>query len=233
MENETKALEEASKATQEIAKTTGKFIDATSELGSFVSQYIGGPLEQAMGLVQDKLAYMQWERQARYIRKSNELIRELGLMGRIRPVQMKLAIPILQAASLEEDDELQDIWVRLLANAANPDFEYEITPAFINILNNFGPLEAKILEKVNSSESSEFFGVPIAGLPDFIHDEYAGFHDGPSEDAKVAIWNLIRLGCLEDVDRLSSKVKITQLGKALFRACSLPSKQTAPPVSND
>ena len=60
-----KAVIETAKAAQEVAKTTGKGIDAGLELGGFFARFTGGPLEQASGIVEDKLRYMRWERQVR------------------------------------------------------------------------------------------------------------------------------------------------------------------------
>ncbi len=58
-------MSEESKAIEEVAKTTGKAIDASRELGGFLSKYVGGSLEQAMGIVEDKLKYLRFERKVR------------------------------------------------------------------------------------------------------------------------------------------------------------------------
>ncbi len=57
-------LTEAVKAVQEVAKTTSKSIDVVQDLGKFVARFVGGTLEQASGMVEDKLKYLRWERQA-------------------------------------------------------------------------------------------------------------------------------------------------------------------------
>jgi hypothetical protein len=46
-------IEETAKATQEVAKTAGKAIDASRELGGFFSRIFGGSLEQLVGIGED------------------------------------------------------------------------------------------------------------------------------------------------------------------------------------
>lgn len=53
------------KAAEEIAKTSGKFIDMISKFGSFIAEYTLAPLQAGFGIVADKLMYMRWERQQR------------------------------------------------------------------------------------------------------------------------------------------------------------------------
>ena len=43
-------MSDESKAVEEVAKVTGKAIDAGLELGGFLSKYVGGSIEQAMGI---------------------------------------------------------------------------------------------------------------------------------------------------------------------------------------
>ena len=117
---------EASKAATQIAKTTEKALDAAREAGGFISRFVAGPLEQGMGIFEDRLRYMRWERQLRLMRRSEEVLRDLGLSAPTRAVPLKIAIPLLQSASMEDEDELQDRWVNLLVNAADAESGIDI-----------------------------------------------------------------------------------------------------------
>lgn len=92
-------VEETAKATQEIARAAGKVVEAGEKFGTFISKYIQGPLEQGIGIFEDKLKYMRWERQLRLMQRANELIRTSGSTAPSRPIPMKLAVPLFQAAS--------------------------------------------------------------------------------------------------------------------------------------
>ncbi len=225
---ETKAIIETAKAAQEIAKTTGKTIDAAQSLGEFVGKFIGGPLTQASGIVEDKLKYLRWERQVRLMQRSQQFLREMGLEVPSRRIPLNVAIPLLQAASMEEDDELQDIWAKLLVNAANANSGVEVTRSLISILENFGPLEAKVLQAI--------FDAPADVCPDGIvattnlpssylnSGNNNAIPDLPSESVQLALWNLKRLGCIDSAGMWDSgieNVRITSLGRALVRACTV------------
>ena len=58
----------------EWAKTIGKGTDAARELGGFIAPLIRGSLEQGMGIVEDKLAYVRAERAAR-LRAAPEILK--------------------------------------------------------------------------------------------------------------------------------------------------------------
>ena len=91
------------KTAEEVAKTVGKAIDASRAVGGFIAKYINSPLEQAMGIVEDRLKYLRWERAIRLGQRADEFLKSQGLSAPSRPVPMKFAIPIMVEGSLEED----------------------------------------------------------------------------------------------------------------------------------
>src|SRR6266849_6281913 len=141
-------MSDEAKATEEIAKTAGKVVDASRELGGFIARYVSGSLEQAMGIFEDKLKYLRWERQLRLMECATQLLAERGLSEPTRPVPLQFAIPLLQGASLEENDELQDRWVALLVNAADAATHVEVRRAFVSMLEDLTPLDALVLDKI-------------------------------------------------------------------------------------
>ena len=67
-------VSETAKAVQEVAKATGKAIDAGQKFGGFISRYVAGSIEQGMGIFEDKLKYMRWERQVRLMQRAEQLL---------------------------------------------------------------------------------------------------------------------------------------------------------------
>jgi hypothetical protein len=214
-----KAAQEAGKAIQEIAKTTRDF-------GRFVAKIVGGPLEQASGIAEDYLRYARWERQVRFQQRAEAFLLERGVENKIRPISMSVGIPLLQAASLEEDDDLQDLWARLLANGLDPNSGVEVKRAFVSILEDMGSLEARLLEAIAAAppkfepDGYQSMDVCTVGLP----ARYASEDEQPPENVEVALWNLVRLGCVSPILTLSGlnvrSVYLTSLGRLLLRACS-------------
>ncbi len=100
---------EIAKATQEVAKATRTGIEAAQGFGSFVARVLGEPIETAVGLVSDKLKFVRFERQMRLANRYSEVMAQRGLRSEEQPVPPKIALPAIENASLEEDDELPRI----------------------------------------------------------------------------------------------------------------------------
>lgn len=231
----TDPITEAAKAAQELAKATGKGIDAAREAGGFIAKYIAGPLEQGIGIFEDRLRYARWERQVRLMQRAESYLAQLGMTVPTKAVPMKVIIPLLQAGSIEDDDELQDRWARLLVNAAT-DSGVTVQRSFIAILEQLTPLEAKILDMVYAIpyESIRHEGVWTADLPrsarvqtteDKTSASRGAFQKLPGE-VELALGNLTRLGCLKlgftfGGGESFSQVNPTILGAAFVRSCRL------------
>src|SRR5688572_19256690 len=124
-------LKETAKAVQEVAKTTKAGIDATTKLGTFIAQVTNESIEAVTGILADKLRFIRWQRQLRIRDRLMEEIESRGIEGHFRIVAPKLALPIIENASLEEDDDLQDMWINLLASALDPSFRGRVRIAYI------------------------------------------------------------------------------------------------------
>lgn len=221
-------MEEEFKAVQEVAKTTGKAIDAAREAGGFIAKFVSGPLEQGMGVFEDHLRYMRWERQIRLMQRAQDFLQLNGLSAPTRSVPLKLAIPIMQGASLEENDDLQDRWAALLVNAANASFHSEVRRSYAAILEQLTPLDAHILDVLYSLPfvKSQHDGIVTASLPESacIADEKEQSFPFPNEEAIMSLSNLARLGCLRPTmtwggGETFGRVNPTVSGKAFVEAC--------------
>jgi len=231
MSDELDPVKEPAKAAQEVAKTGGKAIDAGREFGGFIAKFIAGPLEQGMGIFQDKLTYMRWERQVRLMQQAEKYMQSIGMDTPTRPIPLKFALPLIQAASLEDDDDLQDRYAKLLVNAGDEQSVLELRRAYIDILENLTPLEGKILDKIYglSFEEAGKEGVLTADLPQKAILAKKGLNterNEPTDEVKLAISNLVRLNCLRFQStwagaELLGNVNPTFLGKSFIEACTL------------
>jgi hypothetical protein len=221
---------EVSKAAQEVAKTGGKAIDAGREFGGFIAEYIRGPLAEGIGIFEDRLKYLRWERQQRLMMRSIAFLANLGLSGPSKPVPLKIALPLFQAASIEEDDYLQDRWVGLLVNAGNDKSHIEIQRSYISILEQLTALDVKILETIyaNPFDAIRIHGVVTDSLPAFARPateaDYGKVQSEPRPEIQLSLANLSRVGCLKLVFLMSggdiyNPVLPTVLGQAFVSAC--------------
>lgn len=85
------------------------------------------------------------ERKRRMNNKIAEKIQKQNIKE-IRYISPKYSYPMVINTILEEDDYLQDIWCQLIANAMDSDFNLEIRFAYIDIIKNLTPLDAKVLK---------------------------------------------------------------------------------------
>jgi hypothetical protein len=229
----TNDVQEAAKAVQETAKTAGKAIDASRDLGGFFARIFGGALEETGGIFTDQLKFWRARRGLRLAHRYEEIRAQFQVSGPVTPIGLNVGVPLLEAASLQDDDQIQDMFARLLVNATNPQSKIEARQAFVSILQDFGPLEALLLERLCKAPTEAFLegtAIMTAKLPD-AYSSKGDENTLPSRETQIAIWNLARLGCVEPGGTWGggstvSVVTLTELGRALFQACSNPNESS-------
>lgn len=236
--------DEEAKAAKAVAETAGKAVDGAREFGGFISKYIKESLEQGVGIFADKLRYMRWERQHRLMQRADYFLKELGIEAPTRPVAMKIAIPLFQGASLEEDNELQDRWAKLLVNAADEKSGVNVARIYITILEHLSPYEALLLDKIYSVPKEQIpDGMWTMKLPnEIIYEAPEGegmkqheiIYQAPEahEELEIALANLDQLGLITgymtwDRTQMLRCISQTVLGHSFVNACKLRSEKEA------
>ncbi len=107
----------------------------TTAGGAYLGKFVG-PAAEAMG----KAA---WERAQQVGSKALALLATVGREP--QPVEPKLLVPLVQAASLEADPILTEKWAALLANAADPAQQAVAHPSFITVLQQLTTDDALVL----------------------------------------------------------------------------------------
>jgi hypothetical protein len=116
------------------------------EADSFLAAVLGEPARAFGGLLADKV---NARRHANLIQITVEAKRKLDAAG-VSPkeVPLKIIHPMLEAASLEEDPDLQARWANLLATAADPRRTNPLSPSFTAILKELTAREAHFLDSL-------------------------------------------------------------------------------------
>lgn len=218
-------MEEETKAITEVAKTTGKAIDATTQAGQFFSKFLVGPLEQVSGIVEDKLRFMRWKGSVRLMDRAVEFLRQRGIPGPSRPVPLSILVRIVESGSMEEDNNLQDLWAQLLVTAGDANSGIVVEPAFIGILQNLSSRDAAILDKLYSFPAEyESLALYTCDLPTKVLIERPAVENRPPKDVCQSLGNLDRLGLIAS-DMMwggghnYQAVCQTVLGRAFITAC--------------
>lgn len=228
--------DEEAKAIQEVAKTSSDALRVAEKAGSFLSKYVDGTFQQLAGILEDKLKYYRWERRNRLLIRAEKFISEQIDSSSISPVPLKLTIPILEAGSVEEDDDVQDIYAQLLANAANSSFEVRIERTYIDILQNLSKVEIEILRELYKLDFDTTWkkGVYSTHLPEKLcieKPDQDNLH--PLPKIEIALSNLYRFQLINRSTtwggtEILSHISPTLFGKAFVEACGLITSRSEP-----
>jgi abortive infection alpha-like protein len=139
----------SAKATEATANASKEVIQAGRELGRFLS----GPAGEVMGMITDRLKVIRFERQVRLAGRVRHFLAERGLAGPNRRIPLKVGLPLLDNGTLEENDDLQDVWAKLLVNGGDANSGTEIRRAFVSVLAEMTPLDVRNLAQIELATS--------------------------------------------------------------------------------
>ncbi|WP_192259326.1 Abi-alpha family protein [Mesorhizobium caraganae] len=222
-----------SEAVQEVAKTVGKLQPGLEAAGKFIAKVVGHPLTQAGGLIGDAFGIARLELFLKYEKRVKRIMAERGTDKFARPLPLSVAYPLLEAASLEEDDDLSEMLAHLLVNATDADSADYIPRSFVETLRNMAPFEALILKRMVEAppESLTSSGhMYTAGLPDSLEaapelTRRAEDITRPSAKVSLALASLETAGCVDIMTtmnggNLPGMARVKEYGHELIRVCS-------------
>lgn len=189
--------EEISKVVQSVAMFGEKSLEVSQKVGEFFARVFKEPIAEISTMVTDKLRFVRWRRLVQMTDEVNKILESRGVKE-TRAIPPKLALPIFEEGSLEEDSSLQHLWNHLLANAMNPDFNDEIRQGFIDIIKNITGIEALILEHFYEILKKKGLLQNIGEITKhFLRKEQikqlVNIHE---EQYQVSIHNLMRMQCI-------------------------------------
>jgi hypothetical protein len=106
------------------------------EAEKFLDQVSGGARREVGAWIGDHFLVRRLKAQLKLLERAHQYLRDAGRDP--REVKWNVLFPLLEAASLDEDDDMADRWAALLANAADP-LADEVPPSFADVLRQFDP----------------------------------------------------------------------------------------------
>jgi len=220
------------KATEATADASKEAIQAGRDLGRFIS----GPADEVVGMLRDHLRVVRFERQVRLAERVSQFLAERGMNAPTRTVALKVGLPLLDHATLEEDDELQDVWAMLLVNGGDDDSGIEMRRAFVSVLGEMTALDVRNLAKIEQASPLDLREGSISVWTGKLPDEAVPvsrrdadvYNRLPTLEVLTSLSNLERLGCIYSGDevgglRAVSPIKVvglTPFGRAFVQACT-------------
>ncbi len=199
MTDETEAVTEAAKALQEVAKTSNNAIDAVRNTGAFLNRVFGRAIEDTVGLLwTDKIAARRIEA-AIYSRERLESLAhkvqsrlvEKGVVN-IRAIPPKVALSLLEYATVEDEEDLHTLWANLMATGMDAS-EEGIHRKYVTTLGEMTAIDAFVLSSMFEEAEKETSKKETGDLS----LAYGPGVDGTNAHDPVSVITLNRLGLIE------------------------------------
>jgi len=117
------------------------------ELQNFIKAIGGEVLQEASGLVADRVREFRFRNQVAILQRTDKFLRDANLPK--MKVATKLLVPLIESASLEDDPDLQELWAKLLATAAS-DPRISLQTITLDVLKGISSLEAAVLKALHA-----------------------------------------------------------------------------------
>ena len=228
------SMEEEAKAVQEVAKTTRKGFELVEKLSILLEKILGEGFTHLGGSFSDWAKYFRYKNLLKLQDKVISLHQKRGVEGKTIPVPPRYALQLLESASLEDDENLQDKWSGLIANATDPNKRFQFQKIYIQILSNLEPFDALILDFLVSQK--DIIKRDDDNKPMLNAEKISDILNIDREDTIISLSNLFRLGCIIDswkstwdsmatgfqgfrVNNPESNFRLSQLGRRLMDLC--------------
>lgn len=210
-----------------------------------IANRLFGPVADQLGAVlANPMRVFQFQQSVRLLQKVKRICAEAGIDPKAVP--LKTLLPILENASVEQEEDLHDRWANLLAHAGGSD---DVHPAFPDILRHLSGSDVKFLDALCETPVSHLDSVVSTSVP---ADERLMWNDlrelwdqrigsGTDFDFAVSLDNLLRLNLLTRSIRSTDEPKqyssgagvlpaidffaVTSLGFRFVLVCRTPKKK--------
>jgi hypothetical protein len=198
MSEETKAVEETAKAAQELAKTGSKAIDATRDVGGWLDRLFGEAIEHTVGRLwtdrarasRVEAAIYDYERLSTLLHNTEKKLQKKGIKT-TRVVPPKIALPLIEHATMEHESELHELWENLLTSALDPS-EEEIKRTYVSVLGELSAKDAQALKRLYA----EWLYWDEREAPDYIRNKEHRYSSGIGIDNDESAVLFYRLGLI-------------------------------------
>lgn len=191
-------ITDSAKAVQEAAKTGGKLIDAAGRAGGWLDRIFGQGIEDTVALHwSDRIRARRIERAIYDWVKLTSLLSKVqdrldSKSATLRIVPPKIALSILEHATIEDDDDLHSLWANLLSTGLDASAG-QIYRKYISVLADLTHDDAVVLKLLcedwlNPEKPPKPY--PVEGLV------YGPSVDGTASHDAVSIITLNRLGLI-------------------------------------
>lgn len=200
------------------------------EVSSFLGKITPDFVEEAGGIIHDQVRYWRWKNQIKIVKKAEDLLQKEPLLHK---VSLKVLVPLIENASLEDEDSLQNKWAAMLANAATQ--SQTVLPLFPALLKELSSIEVLILDNLYEVYA-ELQTQPVQ----FDKNKIKTNSSIKDDEIDVIVENLFRLNICSSPGSVGSLIgdypfsvhtneifELTALGIAFIKSCKfIPSNKS-------
>ena len=187
-----------------------KVLEHSLDLIKSFLEKLAGPAAEELGLIlQDKVKLYRFKNQIKIFQRAKKILDEANLKP--KPIPLRTLVPLLDGASLEDNEYLANKWSALIANAAIWNLSKDNHPSYSKILMELSPIDALLLDKIYE-EKSDIIWKPFK-------EKFARDNSLTLEEVAFCFENLFRLGLIYNTNKGLSK---GEFSKYFIKACSNP-----------
>lgn len=184
----------------EMAKAAGQIaIDTAKDSRKAIGVLLGDAVREFGLILGDHARYFRFKNLVRIMDRVEAIARDRGYT----PDQMKAlpfgeAVRVIEGASEEDEEDVQELWSRLIANASTPDSGVSARKVYVDLLRSLSPHEAVFLDLLSRHGQDRFHSLEeLDAFNDEASSEFMRrWHSVDKVDRETAIQNLLRLRCI-------------------------------------
>ena len=142
-----------------IGAVLGLPMEMVSRAEKVFSLLVGPAFREAGESLADQIRFFRFKNQIRILDRAEKFLRERNLNSKRLP--LKVIAPLLENCSLEDDEEIQVKWAKLIANVLTIDNNVYFEQNCVSILSRISNIESKVLDKVVSNYHAEICERPF------------------------------------------------------------------------
>ena len=190
---------ETARAVRATADATKEAIGAIEKTGGFLNKVFGEGLQDSIGIVADRIKFLRLQNYITLSENTAKRLRDRGYSEDdiTKIVPLKVAIPLIENATLEEDCDIQTLWAELLANAMDPKVDIDVKVRHVSLLREMDPLDVKVLGACHAQMLAEEHQNEPLDKVFFKREKIAQDFGIPEKLIEASLLNLIRLSCVD------------------------------------
>ncbi|GAB3538383.1 hypothetical protein GCM10027443_33190 [Pontibacter brevis] len=205
-------------------------LEKTAEAAKGIFDKLFGPTFEEFGLmIGDNIKVRRLKNQLKNFQKIEKIVADNNIT--VKQVDLKVLVPYLENVSLEENEDLQDMWANLMANYIDSAKVFATT-VYPGIVSQLSTEEVRILNSLRERRDKYYRE---------LYPGYAEMNPEPPEVIdRTPLLNLMRLNLVEEVHEIeqsekphfltrapelqvkyksTNRFKLTEFGMSLLVAC--------------